>query len=230
MQAHFQCAGKASDTVRSQLGKRPGDLIYASGLMPEGRVQIHPGFAQSVPSAFLTHLPLKIQGRIGAFPIRQICAESQSNFCVLLGTSFQQCLSQPSLSVFASLKPTYIPPPTSPAHRRSDWCFSNPTNLYKISIKFLCIKGDILPIMPFATFHVGFRSTQIDLHFPQKLLLRTVGRIGAFPIRQICTKSQSNFCVLRGTSFQHCLSQPSMSVFAPLKSTYISPKNFSCAL
>lgn len=64
MQAHFQCAGKASDTVRSQLGKRPGDLIYNSGFMPEGRVQIHPGFAQSVPSAFLTHLPLKIQGRV----------------------------------------------------------------------------------------------------------------------------------------------------------------------
>jgi len=32
--------------------------------MPEGRIQIHPGFAQSVPSAFLTHLPLKIQGRV----------------------------------------------------------------------------------------------------------------------------------------------------------------------
>jgi len=33
-----------------------------------------------------------------------------------------------------------------------------------------------------------------------------------------------------GTSFQQCLSQPSMSVFASLKPTYISPKNFSCAL
>jgi len=63
MQAHFQGVGKASDTVRPLLGIRSRDLFYKSSSQLEGRTQVHLDFAQSVPSAFLSHLCLKIQGR-----------------------------------------------------------------------------------------------------------------------------------------------------------------------
>jgi hypothetical protein len=67
MQAHFNVLGKASDTVDLNSEKGQGILSTHRALMPEGRLQIHPGFAQSVPSAFSNTSTLK-DTRAGFYP------------------------------------------------------------------------------------------------------------------------------------------------------------------